>query len=88
MYAERASDLIEARKKKCTTSKDADQPRERVTMQEMHVEFMAKCGAPNRGLKSGSERQLSAANSQQTPKWKQIFDEFRAKCAAKKSKKE
>lgn len=64
----------------------ADQTRKNGTMQEMHDEFLAKCSTPNRGLKSGSERQVSGAKFQQPPIWKAIFDEFQAKCAAKKSK--
>lgn len=63
-----------------------DRTGKNVTMQEMHDEFLAKCSTPNRGLKSGSERQVSGAKFQQPPVWREIFDEFQAKCAAKKLK--
>lgn len=57
-------------------------------MQEMLAELVAKYGTLNRGLKPGIERPLSNPEPQQTPTWKKIYDEFLAKIAAKKAKKD
>lgn len=79
LYAARADNLLNG---------NANEANKQPTMQEMHDEFVKKFDTPNRGLKRGMERPIQQYSAPQQPHWKQLFEEFQAKSAARKAAKD
>lgn len=55
------------------------------TMDDLHVEFTERYSSPNRGLKPSNQRHLSEAQPQQLSDSQKIYNELRAKLAARKA---
>lgn len=59
--------------------------KEKTTMDDMHREFAEMYGRPNRGLRPCCDRQAPEAQPRPISECQKIFNEFKAKLAARKS---
>lgn len=59
------------------------EPAPKATMEDLHIEFLEKSNAPNRGLKPGHLRKLPDAEPKPKSDFQKLHDQFKAKLASK-----